>query len=111
MARARQGHSPGELRPGVRFAGEACSGASSIVEVEQHRLVVGEPRVEVDADLAHARRQILAHEDEIAAVGRLRVAMVVHAEGRLVRAPAVQQAPTRRGRPARRSRAAPGSSS
>ena len=62
-------------------------------KVEQHRLVVGKLRVEVDADLAHARRQVLAHEDEIAAVGLLRVAVVVHAEGRVVRAPAVHERP------------------
>ena len=59
-----------------------------VVELQQHRLVIRRLRLQVDLDTPYPRREIRAHEHEIAAIGRPR--RVEDAESRWMRHPAVR---------------------
>ena len=74
----------------------------AVVELEEHRLVVRGLRLGIDGDGAHARQGLAAHEDEIAAVGRLGVRLRRARRRSAGAAGARSRAATRRDRRARR---------
>src|SRR5205814_7282357 len=66
---------------------------SAIVELEEHGLVVGSACLDVDLDAMSALEEVLAHEDEIAAIRMLAVLRARHAKRRRMRVLAVDMGP------------------
>src|SRR6266850_8508706 len=68
-------------------------GMLAVVQLHQHRLMVRRLGLGIHGDGVYAAREVLADEDEVAAIGSLAVALRMHAERGRVRVAAVRDRP------------------